>query len=317
MAIATKRKNKKKKSFKSGGNSRDDFILPAVRSVIAEHFEDYTTLIHGFRKIGKTSLASMFENSLIMEFEPGSKALEVFSVKITDWDDFRGYIKSLERKKAHKFRNVVIDTGDACYNRCFEYGCYHKNVKHPNDAKDYGATWKFIRQEFEEAHTRIMNMGLGLVVLAHSQEKEFEDRNGDKTEKIVPILSKAADEYYAGVLDSIFYYGYRGGQRFLQVRGNESVIAGTRCASNNFRTPKGIPIARIPMGNSKEQSYRNLVGAFNNHQLKTFESKKEKREREEWGEEQLSSAFSKMLKGVYGEDSGREEKSERTRRRRH
>lgn len=278
MAKVEKR-TKDVKSFKKKGSKKGmNLILPVMKSVRATTFEEYTTLIHGEKKIGKSTLASYFKNSLMMFFEPGSKALEVFSVAIPDWEYFTGYISLLE-KREHNYKNVVIDTGDICYKRCFEYVCYQRHVKHPSDANDYGATWKFIEQEFERAHSRLMNMGMGLIVIAHSQEKEFKDRNGEKFERIVPVLSKQADEYYAGVLDNIFYYDYQEKKRFLTIRGDSGVVAGTRC-EKNFLTPSGERIEYIPMGKSAKEAYQNLVKAFNNEQVKTYKEEEEVKSKE-------------------------------------
>jgi hypothetical protein len=48
--------------------------------------------------------------------------------------------------------------------------------------------------------------------------------------------------------------------------------AGCRLAEN-FRTPDGKPIHAIPMGNSVQESYDNLMAAFSNKQPSTNEEK--------------------------------------------
>src|SRR5690606_36608093 len=78
---------------------------------------DYTWLIHGERKIGKTTLLSRFENPFFLMFEPGAKALSLKKRDVQSWKEFEGYIKLLEENPGYSRMNV-IDTGDMCYAQC-------------------------------------------------------------------------------------------------------------------------------------------------------------------------------------------------------
>ena len=72
------------------------------------------------------------------------------------------------------------------------------------------------------------------------------------------------------IVDVVAYYQYIGNERYLTIRGDEEVTAGTR-TKNHFLTPSGEPIFRIPMGKSEEEAFKNLENAFNNKQTETFE----------------------------------------------
>ena len=56
--------------------------LPTEKSKPSSRLGDYTWLIYGAKKIGKTSLVAQFPETLILSFEPGTKALEVFQTRI-------------------------------------------------------------------------------------------------------------------------------------------------------------------------------------------------------------------------------------------
>ena len=255
-----------------------ELCLPTERNVPSEDFEDYSMLLYGFTKIGKTSLISHFPDTLNFMFEPGSKALKTFQVNIPTWDYFREYINLLE-KGNHSFKRVCIDTGGIAYDRCLEYVCRINGIQHPGGQDDYGASWNKIITEFERQHARLFGMGLGVIVIAHERILEIETRSGDKFNKIMPNFGKQAGTYYSGIFDDIFFYDYEGKERYLHVRGSDYIDAGTRC-EDNFFTPEGERIDRIPMGNSSAESYANLRIAFNNEQ-KNPHKRKEIAEEEE------------------------------------
>ena len=128
-------------------------------------------------------------------------------------------------------------------------------------------------QEFIDFHTRISAMNMGFIVICHEKTKSQETYSGDSFDKVVPALSGATEEFYAGVIDNICCYHFHGKKRYLQIRGDDYIQAGTRC-EKNFLTPDGKPIERIPMGKSSEEAYKNLVVAFNNDQEETCARKR-------------------------------------------
>ncbi len=280
MAVVKKLAKEKKKVVVNPKRKTSiglDLSLPTEKSIPSTNLEDYTNLIYGKKKIGKTTLTSWFENTFHLMFEAGSKALSIYARPVPSWEHFLGYIQLLESGK-HEFKNIVIDTGAVAYDRDMEYICKREGINHPSDRNDYGATWSMVRTGFEKAHARIMGLGLGLLIIAHEKVETIESRSGVKYDRIVPALSGQADEYYAGMIDNIFYYHYIGSERFLTIRGDEFVVAGTRC-EKNFLTPDGEQIYRIPMDNNSKESYGNLVKAFNNEQTRTYKPSSRKEEK--------------------------------------
>ena len=251
---------------KTTRDSSDDLSLPTKVSTPSQSFQDYTWLIYGDRKIGKTSLVAQFDKTFIMSFEPGTKALEVMQRDVPKWEHFKKYVELLKDDK--EFKTVAIDTGALAYERCMEFVCARDGMEHPSDGS-YGKGWKAVQIEFMLQHSDLFNTGKGIFVLAHSKEKTITSLSGTEYQVIGPDLSGQADGYYAGVIDNICYYHYMGKKRYLRIRGSENVIAGTRC-EGKFLTPGGEQIVNIPMGNCAEEAHANLLKAFNNKQTDTY-----------------------------------------------
>lgn len=257
-----------------------DYSLPSDPTEPAEQLIDYSFLIYGRKKIGKTSLVSRFPNAVFFMFEPGTKAQRVYKLPrkggcFTDWKDVRGYCKTLQ-KGGHDFVTACFDPGSKAYDLCLKYVCAKEHISHPGKMKDFGASWKAVSSEFEDVHLQIANADMAFVVIAHEKLEEYRGDDGKEYVRTVPKFSGATEDFYEGVIDNIFYYHFIGTERFLQIRGTESVIAGTRC-EGRFLTTDGRPIYKIPMGGSANEAWENLQLAWKNQQDRSYGPDEEKK----------------------------------------
>jgi hypothetical protein len=150
-----------------------------------------------------------------------------------------------------------------CYERCFEYCLRTLGLTSPRD-EAWGSAWKFIDKEFRTAHTRLLNLGLGFIVTAHSELKEVQRRDGSAYNKLTTQLGGQATRYYSAVVDVIAYYAYDlHGNRELVLKGTGDLEAGSRI-KGHFLSQNGEPISAVSMGKSEEEGYRNFLAAFNN-----------------------------------------------------
>jgi len=234
--------------------------LPDRISIPSDKLGDYSILLYGEKKIGKTSLASKFKDAFFLMFEPGAKALSIFQRPVETWAEFKEYVKLLRKDK--KFSTIVVDTVDIAYKKCMEYVCKKLVIDHPSD-EGWGKGWEAIRNEFTSEINTLLDLDKGTILISHATEKEIKTRTGDVYHRISPTVANQAKEVLEGIVDIWAYYRYNGSTRSLVIGGDDHVGAGHRL-EKRFKYTNGEPIREISMGQNAEEAFNNFLEAFNN-----------------------------------------------------
>lgn len=250
-----------------------NLILPNEPNEPSDNISDYGFLIQGERGIGKTTLSSMFPNVLHFAFEPGVKALKIRSVSIKSWDEALHY-RDLILKTPGYCDNIVVDTVYMSYELCYNYKLEKFGINDPKD-ESWGTAWKFIEKEFRDWYFSFLNAGIGIICIAHTEEKEIKRRvlqaNGKYSFESVGCKLKTeigaqASRLFKAIIDLEGYYYQdwdQNGKRFLRIKESDYVVAKNRI-EGHFLYNNKEPMEIIPMGINKKQSYNNLCKAFNN-----------------------------------------------------
>ena len=213
----------------------------------------YTVMLYGEPKTGKTTIASQFPKALLLAFETGYLAIPgIMAQPINKWSEFKQVLKQLKDDKAHEqFSNIVIDTADIAYDLCEKFICNQAGVSAINEIP-YGQGWSKASKEFDEALRSIPQMGYGLVMISHSQDKSFVDENGVEYNQIVPTLANRP-RLIVDRMSDIIGFAHASQEEdgtvhtTLYMRGTPRFVAGSR-----FKyTPDAI-----------EFTYQNLVDAI-------------------------------------------------------
>lgn len=249
--------------------------LPVEKSKPSDLIGDYTWLLYGAMKIGKTSLAAQFPDALFAMFEPGGSGLEIYQVQITTWGDYKELLRLLKAAQNEDgempYKTVVIDTVDVAYDKCMTWVGERHGFEHPGGMNDYGKSWKLVSKEFADTITATVNLGLGLVFISHAKESEFtRESTGETFNKVVPSMTNQARNFIQSFVDVIAYYGYHGDERRLVIRGSDKVDAGHRMHGRFvIKDAEGEVLEHIytiPMGASPEEGFANIQRAFLNQQ---------------------------------------------------
>ena len=151
---------------------------------------------------------------------------------INKWSEFKQVLKQLKDPAVHEqFSNIIVDTADIAYDLCEKYTCNQKGVSAINEIA-YGQGWALAGKEFDECLRSIPQMGYGLVMISHSQDKTFKDENGVEFNQIVPTLGNKPRLIVDRMSDIIGYAHpveqEDGIRTYLEMRGTNRYVAGSR-----------------------------------------------------------------------------------------
>ena len=228
-------------------------ILQVQPHKVSRDLCGYTMLFYGAPKTGKTTIASKFPKSLLLAFETGYLAIPgVMAQPITKWSEFKQVLKQLDTPEAHEaYSNIIVDTVDIAYDLCEKYICNNNGVTSIGDL-GYGKGYALAKKEFDEALRKIPQLGYGLIMISHDQDKIFKDEDGKEYNQIVPTLGNQPRLVVDRMSDLIGYarpiQEEDGSTKtLLFMRGTPRFVAGSRFAD----TPEYI-----------EFTYDNLVNAI-------------------------------------------------------
>ena len=213
--------------------------LPAKKTPPKTILEEQIILIYGAPKIGKSTLASQFNNPLFLAAEAGLNNLEVFQVPIPTWESFLESCKDIAGSK-HEFKTVVIDTVDNLFKACREYVQKKNGFAHEADL-GFGKGYDLVKSEFSRALVKLSLLPYGLVMISHADIVEIKTRTATIS-KAVPTLQKSARGIVLGMADIVLYAESivtdEGEMRVLKTKPSENWEAGDRTG----RLPAVLPL---------------------------------------------------------------------------
>lgn len=213
--------------------------LPIAITPASVNINEYTYLIYGRPKIGKTTFASKFPNALFIATEHGHKFVSVYRVNPTSWEDIKTLVGRLINEE-HSYKTVVVDTADNLFIMCAKYICRGLGIDHQSDA-EFGKAYDRIKLELMAFTNALTQHGLGVVFISHTEDREINEKitkaddEGhhvsyiEKVKKTDSTLSGTAKKVIHGLCDMIFYcYGDDEQKRWLRTKETTTIVAGDR-----------------------------------------------------------------------------------------
>ena len=225
---------------------------------VSRDLRGYSVFLYGAPKTGKTTIACQFPGALLLAFEKGYSTIGgVLAQPINSWSEFKKLsVEFKDPAVKERYQTIVIDTADIAYSYCEKYICTRESdAKHSyQNVADipYGKGYSMAMDEFDECIRKILQLGYGLVIISHDQDKTMKNENGEEYNQIIPTLDKRARLVCERTCDIIGYCrevedqeGHKTVRMFM--RETSRYVAGSR-----FKyTPDSI-----------ELSYDNLVKAI-------------------------------------------------------
>lgn len=259
------KKKKRVSSSKSVTNSDRVLAGPDDLNVIPSSLSDFRILIFGPKAIGKTTMGSKFEGSIVGQLERGRKNLTIRQEPLRNWEDCLWFRNACI--ESDTVSTLVFDTLDVLYDYCLDYECNLRGIKHPGEMNDFGATWKIVRESFKDYFDPISEAGKGIICLSHEKKDTVSPRSGEPYDRLKPSCSGAAFALVEETFDFIFYYGKHGTSRSISVRPFEDANMEAECACGPegvFLDPAGEPLSIFEIPNDPNLAYQTLENAFNN-----------------------------------------------------
>ena len=225
---------------------------------VSRDLRGYSVFLYGAPKTGKTTIACQFPGALLLAFEKGYSTIGgVLAQPINSWSEFKKlFVEFKDPAVKERYQTIVIDTADIAYSYCEKYICTRESdAKHSyQNVADipYGKGYSMAMDEFDECIRKLLQLGYGLVIISHDQDKTMKNENGEEYNQIIPTLDKRARLVCERTCDIIGYCrevedqeGHKTVRMFM--RETSRYVAGSR-----FKyTPDSI-----------ELSYDNLVKAI-------------------------------------------------------
>lgn len=177
-------------------------LLPLEKSKKELHLTKQVILLYGRAKIGKSTLASKFDNPLFLATESGLNHLEVFKVNINSWEKFCEACVEIASGK-HQFKTIVIDTIDNLVVYCSDYICRQNKVGHPSEMP-HGKGWHLVTSELTRVLAKLSNLPYGLIMVSHCELIEIETPSKKYTRWSISIGGKNRN-IFLNVADLILF----------------------------------------------------------------------------------------------------------------
>jgi hypothetical protein len=183
-----------------------DDLLSITPHQVSRDMHGYSVFFYGEPKSGKTTIATRFPRHLLLAFEKGYSAIPgAMAQPINSWGEFKKVLRQLKQEATmEKFETIIIDTTDIAWDYAEKFICANNNVDSIGDLP-YGKGYALLGKEFDENLRAIVQLGYGLVLISHSEDKTFTDQNGVEFNQIVPTLTKRPLNIVSRMTDIIGY----------------------------------------------------------------------------------------------------------------
>lgn len=197
----------KKKKIKAKPKPRPSLSiaegLPESPSIVAQSPKDLIQMFYGGPGVGKTYFVNKLGKVLFISTDRGTRNIKAMRVEVSNWRDIELTLDALEKKGSQEYEYVCIDhIDDIClYARMM--AAQILKIEHIADA-EFGKGWDLMRTYLKNLARRIISLKVGLVMIAHEQQREFITRNM-KVDRLEPGLPKAGKEVFIPICDVLGY----------------------------------------------------------------------------------------------------------------
>lgn len=222
---------------------------------------NFSMLLYGEHKVGKSKLCSMIPGHFILGCSP--KNLDHLTARYVYIEEFEEAIKILSsiEEGIISCDAVIIDELDALYQLCRLYYRNKLNIVKDTD-KDTYALYRCTLDKFSMLLLSLRKLGKTIIVTLNEDIETYSTLNSE-----LQRYGCRATKQLREILEGKFTVWARmstefNGSRSIQVEGNPGLKAGNGY-ENHFRF-EGKRLKKFSLGNDPEECYNLFLAAFNN-----------------------------------------------------
>lgn len=224
------------------------------------------TVLHGVHGIGKSTWAASWPKPVFVPTEDGIADIDVSSFPLClDLSTAHQAIIELGGGD-HEFKTVVLDSADWLERLIWKHVCQKEGKKAITDF-GYGTGYGKSAAIFGDLLTALnscRNIGMHVVILAHSEVKRFENPEGDSYDRYVPKLHRDTSAMLQEWADEVLFANYRvnvrktdegfNKERGVGVGSGERVMYASERPSHMAKNRLGLP-GELPMDFEKYSEF--------------------------------------------------------------
>ena len=195
-------------------------------------------MIYSLPGIGKSTLASKMEDSIILDIEGGANFLKTARTEqITKLETFYADLVELWKTDKPVYKTIVIDTADWLVRLIIEeVAGIDKNHLDETLNRSNGGYGNGKQVLENHVRTKLLPMliamnkkGYSICLLAHAEKKDMLDSDGTTIEQITPKIDPTTLNAFIEWCDAIYYLKKdTNGNRILQVESDDVALAKNR-----------------------------------------------------------------------------------------
>lgn len=195
-------------------------------------------MVYSLPGIGKTTLASKMEKSLIIDIEGGANYIDTpRTEQITNLQSFYEVMVELWKAPKREFDIIVIDSIDWLVRLIIEnVAGIDKNHLDETLNRSNGGYGNGKQVLENHVRTRLLPMlielnkkGYGICMLAHADKKEMMDSDGISMDRVTPKVDPTTLNAFLEWCDAVYYLKKDiGGDRILVVENDDNALAKNR-----------------------------------------------------------------------------------------
>lgn len=219
-------------------------------------------MIFGGAGVGKTTIASKLNNSLVLDIEGGANFLDTpRTEQITKLDTFYEYLAELWKTPKREYDYLVIDTADWLVRLIIEQVAgidklhLEETLNRSNGGYGNGkqVLENHIRSKLLPMLVLLNKKGYGICLLAHSEKKILLDSDGTNVEQVAPKIEPNTMNIFVEWCDGVFYLKKGlNGERILQMEADDTALAKNRMGISGEYDLSDYNINNLVKGNIKK-----------------------------------------------------------------